>query len=178
MTATIYPRLGIFPDIAGILRKQVKTGFGTDWMQNDPFEGMRNAMNVSRVQLKDANFLPCQDALWHSTMGSAKVLGIDSEVGSLEAGKKADLIMLDLAQAHMQPYYGDYSALVYYAKSSDVVTSIVDGRVIMRDGVLSFVDEADIIAQVLRARPDWARRLHDFGGSIPGGRDFGCACCA
>ena len=89
--ATIYPRLAIFPRLETILRRKVKTGFGTDWMQNDPFEGMRNAMNVIRVKLDDAEFLPCSEALWCHTMGSAQVLGLDKEIGSLEAGKKADL---------------------------------------------------------------------------------------
>ncbi len=176
--ATIYPRLGIFPPLERILHRKVKTGFGTDWMQNDPFEGMRNAMNVIRVKLDNAEFLPCHEALWYQTMGSARVLGMDKEIGSLEPGKKADLIAINLNNAHVQPYYGDYSALVYYAKSSDVEASIIDGRIVMEDFGLCLVDEVEVSKSVKAALPNWGSRLDEYGGSVVGGAHFRNACCA
>jgi 5-methylthioadenosine/S-adenosylhomocysteine deaminase len=174
--ATIYPRLGIFPPLEKILRRKVKTGFGTDWMQNDPFEGMRNAMNVIRVQLDNAEFLPCQEALWHHTMGSARVLGLDKEIGSLEPGKKADVIAINLNNAHMQPYYGDYSALVYYAKSSDVEISVVDGEIVMENFRLTRIDEDEVLRDVKAALPQWAEKLAAYGGSVVGAH-LHDACC-
>lgn len=175
--ATIYPRLAIFPPLGKILGRKVKTGFGTDWMQNDPFEGMRNAMNVIRVQLDNAEFLPCHQALWFQTMGSARVLGLDTEIGSLEAGKKADLISINLNNAHVQPYYGDYSALVYYAKSSDVQTSVIDGEIVMENFRLTRIDEDEILHQVSGAAPRWGKQLDDYGGTVVGGAHFHNACC-
>ena len=115
---TIYPRRGRYPRLDAIRAAGITTGFGTDWMQNDPFEGMRNAMNVMRVRHADADLLPSSEALWLHTMGAATVLGMESEIGSLEAGKKADLIMVDLNRPHLQPYYGGYPALVFYARAS------------------------------------------------------------
>ena len=73
--ATIYPRLAIFPPLEKILRRKVKTGFGTDWMQNDPFEGMRNAMNVIRVKLDNAEFLPCHRGALVSDYGQCAGVG-------------------------------------------------------------------------------------------------------
>jgi 5-methylthioadenosine/S-adenosylhomocysteine deaminase len=175
--ATIYPRLAIFPRLDAILNRKVKTGFGTDWMQNDPFEGMRNAMNVIRVKLENAEFLPCSDALWYQTMGSARVLGMDKLIGSLEEGKKADLISVNLNNAHMQPYYGDYSALVYYAKSSDVETSIINGRIVMENYTLSQMNEDEVLRKVAASLPRWGAQLDEYGGSVVGGSHFHNACC-
>ena len=122
---TIYPRRGRYPRLDAILERGIPTGFGTDWMLNDPFEGMRNAMNVMRVRTGDADFLPAEQALWFHTMGAATVLGLEKEIGSLEEGKKADLIVVDVNRPHLQPFYGAYPALMYYAKSSDVVVSVI-----------------------------------------------------
>ena len=58
-------------------------------------------------------------------MGAATVLGLEKEIGSLEEGKKADLIVVDVNRPHLQPFYGAYPALIYYAKSSDVVVSVI-----------------------------------------------------
>ena len=174
----LYPRHAIFPDLPKMLAAGVRTGFGTDWMTNDPFEGMRSAMNVLRVTKGDDQVLPCDEALWFQTMGSARILGLADEIGSLEAGKKADLIVIDLEKPHLQPFYGDYSALVYYAKSSDVVTTVIDGKPVMRDGRILGVDEGEVMRALTAALPQWATTLHRYGGNIAGGADFACACCA
>lgn len=173
----LYPRHGIFPDLPGMLATGIKTGFGTDWMTNDPFEAMRAAMNVLRVRAGDDQILPCDQALWMQTMGSAAVLGMADEIGSLETGKKADLIVIDLEQSHLQPFYGEYSALVYYARASDVVTSVIDGRVVMRDKMVLGVNERDVMRDLTAAVPGWAARLHEYGGNIAGGAGFACPCC-
>ena len=173
----LYPRHGIFPDLQGMIDAGLNTGFGTDWMNNDPFDTMRSAMNVLRVNHRNDQVMPADQALWYQTMGSAKVLGLDHEIGSLEAGKKADLIMIDLERSHLQPYYGEYSALLYYAKSSDVITSVVDGQVVMREGRILGVDEGAVMRQISQALPGWAARLHSYGGNIAGGEEFGCPCC-
>ncbi|MEZ5594079.1 MAG: amidohydrolase family protein [Gammaproteobacteria bacterium] len=102
----IYPRRGVYPRLQHIESLGIRTGFATDWMQNDPFEGMRNAINAVRLQQGNADLLPCQQALWYYTQGSAEILGLGHEIGSLEAGKKADMIVLDIDQAHLQPFYG------------------------------------------------------------------------
>jgi 5-methylthioadenosine/S-adenosylhomocysteine deaminase len=77
----------------------------------------------------------------------------------------------------MQPYYGDYSALVYYAKSSDVQTSVIDGDIVMENFRLTRIDEDEILHQVGVAAPHWGKQLDDYGGSVVGGAHFHNACC-
>ncbi|MBL8836321.1 MAG: amidohydrolase family protein [Alphaproteobacteria bacterium] len=171
----IYPRRGVYPRFSEIVARGIPTGFATDWMQNDPFEGMRYALNAVRVIAGDHRALTCREALWRHTMGAARVLGLDGEIGSLEAGKKADLIMLDLDRPHLQPFYGDYPALVYYARASDVVTSVVDGRVVLRDGRLTRLDEASVVAGVKAHLPRWRETLRGLGSTALA-PDGPCAC--
>jgi cytosine/adenosine deaminase-related metal-dependent hydrolase len=100
---TIYPRRGRYPRLDAILARGIPTGFGTDWMQNDPFEGMRNAMNAMRLLHGDPEALGCADAIWLHTMGAARAMGLDHEIGSLEPGKKADLVVVDIDRPHLPP---------------------------------------------------------------------------
>ena len=104
---TIYPRRGVYPDVPGIRARGIPMGFATDWMMNDPFEGMRNAINALRLKTGKVEALTTAEALWFATMGSAGVIGLGHEIGSLEPGKRADLILIDLEQPHLQPFYGD-----------------------------------------------------------------------
>lgn len=171
---TIYARRGRYPRVEAILERGITTGFGTDWMLNDPFAGMRNAINAMRLRLADPDFLPCRQALWFHTMGAARVLGLDHEIGSLEPGKKADLIMVDLEKPHLQPYYGGYQALVFYANGTDVTTSIIDGQVVLDDGRITRLDEARALAETARQRDGWGRRLAALGSPAV---VLGCGCC-
>ena len=160
----IYPRRGVYPDVAGIRSRGIVMGFATDWMMNDPFEGMRNAMQALRLRTGNHEALTSRDALWFSTAGAARALGLDGEVGTLEPGKKADLIQVAVERAHMQPFYGDYASIAFYAKASDVTTSVIDGHVVMRDGRVVGLDEASAITAVKRRTPRWAALLEPLGG--------------
>lgn len=172
----IYPRRGVYPRLWDIESLGIRTGFATDWMQNDPFEGMRNAINATRLKQGNADFLPCQQALWYYTQGSAEILGLSHEIGSLEAGKKADLITLDIDQAHLQPFYGAYPALVFYAKASDVKTAIVNGRIVLQDGQPTLIDEAQIIERIKQRLPNWREQLIALGSQaiVAHGCEQGC----
>ena len=68
-----------------------------------------------------------------ATIGGAKVLGMDKLIGSVETGKKADIILVDMNQPHLTPLYNCYSQLVYAARGADVKTSIINGRIVMKD---------------------------------------------
>lgn len=166
---TIYPRRGLYPRLDDIRRAGVTTGFGTDWMQNDPFSGMRNAINMMRKLMGNPDYMPCAEALWLHTMGAAGVLGIDDQVGSLEAGKRADLILIDLNKPHLQPYYGDYAALVFYACASDVSMSVIDGQIVLEDGEPTRMDSRAALARVQNRTPHWATNLLKLGSR--------CVCC-
>lgn len=166
----IYPRRAAYPRLHTIRAQSIVTGFGTDWMQNDPFEGMRNAINATRLLLGDANHLPTREALWLHTVGAAQALGMENEIGSLEVGKKADMILVSLERPHLLPFYGDYSSLVYYARASDVEASIIDGRVIMLQGSVLGIDEEDTLARIGRRVPGWMSRLSALRNGDNGGR--------
>ena len=172
---TIYPRRGRYPPLDDILARGIPTGFATDWMMNDPFEGMRNALNAMRLRLGDPSAFSCAQALQLQTTGAARVLGLEAEIGSLEPGKKADLIMVDIDRPHLQPYYGAYAALVYYARASDVVTSVIDGEIVLEDGNPTRLDRDRAIATLRGRVPGWRARLAALGSRAVFGP--GCPCC-
>jgi len=162
--STIYPRRGVYPDIPAIDARSIPWGLATDWMMNDPFEAMRNAMNALRLRQGSFEAFSSREALHRATIGSAEVLGLGREIGRLAEGCKADLIQIDIDQPHLAPFYGDYSSLAYYARASDVVTSVIDGRIVMRDRVVLGVDEAEALAAVGRHLPEWTALMRRFGG--------------
>ena len=161
---TIYPRRGVYPDVEAIRQRGIPMGFATDWMMNDPFEGMRNAIHALRLRSGRVDALTTAEALWYSTMGAAQVLGLEHEVGSLEAGKKADLILVDLERPHLEPFYGAPASIVFYARAADVVTSIVDGRVIMQDRRVLGLDEHSALANARKRLPRLSALMAELGG--------------
>lgn len=172
--STIYPRRGRYPDLAKILNLGIRSGLATDWMLNDPFEAMRYALNGARMVAGSPQALSCEDALYLQTMGAANVLGLDSEIGSLEHGKKADLVLVKIDEPHLQPYYGSTAALVYYARASDVHTSIVDGAIIMDDRQIPGLPDDLYRNDIRKHTPRWRRQLQDYGSRAVAGP--GCLC--
>ena len=170
--STIYPRRGVYPDVPAIRARSIPMGLATDWMMNDPFEAMRNAINALRLKTGKVEALTTAEALWFATMGSARVVGLDHEIGSLEAGKKADLIAIHLEQPHLAPFYGDTASIVYYARAADVVTSIVDGRVVMEDRRVLGLDETSVLDRARRHLPRFSTLMRDLGGVSR----LGCPC--
>jgi 5-methylthioadenosine/S-adenosylhomocysteine deaminase len=86
------------------------------------------------------------------------VLGAGQLIGSLEVGKKADCIVLDLDQPHLTPVYNPVSHLVYAARGSDVIHSVINGRVVMRDRQLLTLDERTILARAVETAAALGRR--------------------
>jgi 5-methylthioadenosine/S-adenosylhomocysteine deaminase len=158
-----------------IMARGTPTGFATDWMLNDPFEGMRNALNAMRLRLGTPGAMSCEQALWLHTMGAARVLELDHEIGSLERGKKADLIVIDLDRPHLQPYYGGYAALVYYARATDVVTSVIDGEVVLEGGRPVRLDHKRALAALAERTCGWRAQLSTLGSRAVFGP--GCPYC-
>ena len=99
-----------------------------------------------------------------ATAGAAQVMGMEQRIGRLKPGHEADLILVDLDQPHLQPFYGDIASLVYYARASDVRTSIVRGRVVMRDGEIAGVDTEAALAAVKARAPHFGEQMRALGG--------------
>lgn len=109
------------------------------------FRHMVRAMQYHRVFFHDANVLPAGKVLEMVTVDAAKALGMEKEIGSLEPGKKADIILVDWFKPHMAPMNMPLYRIVYFASADDVSTVLVDGRVLMRDRRVLAVDEADVL---------------------------------
>jgi len=127
----------------------IPVGLGTDGAASnnnlDMFEVMDFAAKLHKLVTMDPAALPAATVLELATLGGARVLGFDREIGSLEAGKKADLILVDADSAHGQPLYNVYSQLVYSLKGADVSASIIDGKVVMLDRRVLTLDEKRIL---------------------------------
>lgn len=162
--STIYPRRGVYPDLAAIRDRGIATGLATDWMQNDPFEAMRNALNAIRIIHGRHDAITTGEVLEMATAGAAKVMGMEKRIGRLVEGQEADMILVDLDQPHLQPFYGDIASLVYYARASDVRTSIVRGRVLLREGEVLGVDAGAALAAVKARAPHLGELMRALGG--------------
>ncbi len=116
----------------------------------DMFEEMRLAAVLQSVR-RGPGTLRARDALWMATREGARALGLDAEIGSIEAGKRADLTVVTLDRPHLAPGDDPYSTVVYSARPADVHTTIVDGRVLVRDFRLAGLDASEIVADARAA---------------------------
>jgi 5-methylthioadenosine/S-adenosylhomocysteine deaminase len=141
---------GVAP-VPAYLAAGVTVGLGTDGAASnndlDMFEAMRMAAFLHKVTTGDPLAIPATTALEMATMHGARSLGLEKQIGSLEAGKRADLIVVSLASARQTPLYDAISHLVYASRGDDVRTTIVNGRVLMRDRKVLSLDEAAVLSE-------------------------------
>ena len=116
----------------------------------DMFRHMFQATRYHRFHFRDPSVLPAGKVLEMVTVDAARALGMEKELGSLEAGKKADVILVDWFKPHMVPMNMPVYRLVYFANGDDVATVIVDGRVLMRDRRVLTVNEDEILTMAQR----------------------------
>ena len=139
---------GIAP-IAKLLEEGISVSLGADGAacnnRLDMFTEMRIAALLQKV-LHGPEVLPANRMLRMATIDGAKAMGLDSEIGSIEAGKKADLSLVRLDRLHATPASDFVSALVYSAEAHDVDSVIIDGELVMRDRKLLTINEAETIA--------------------------------
>jgi len=143
---------GVAP-VPEMLREGVVVGLGTDSpISNnamDVFADMKIASLLHKATRWDARAMPAQAVLDLATIGAARALHVDSELGSIEVGKRADLAVVSLQGAHTTPFYPEtlISQLVYSCRGSDVRATIVDGQILMADRVVQTVDEAEVVSR-------------------------------
>lgn len=111
----------------------------------DMFRHMQQCMHYHRTFFRDPSWLPPGRVLEMCTIDGAKALGLEAEIGSLEAGKKADVVLLDLRRPHLYPFNMPEFRVVHFANGNDIHTVIVDGRIVLRDRKALFVDEDRIL---------------------------------
>jgi 5-methylthioadenosine/S-adenosylhomocysteine deaminase len=123
----------------------------------DMFEEMRLAAALQAVR-QQPGALPARDVLWMATRAGARTLGIENAIGSLEVGKRADLIVVDRDRPHLAPGPDPYSTLVYAARGSDVRTTVVDGEVLVENFAPVRVDRREIAVEARAAARELAAR--------------------
>ncbi|GAA3412570.1 amidohydrolase [Paenibacillus hodogayensis] len=151
---------GIAP-VPDLIDQGITVGLGTDGAGSattvDMFATIRAATWLQKLDYGDPTRLPAWQALRMATLESARLLKLDAETGTLEAGKKADLILIDIRKPHLQPVHTIQSLLAYGADGSDVDTTIVNGRILMRGRQLLTINEEELYRQVSRR----AKRITD-----------------
>jgi 5-methylthioadenosine/S-adenosylhomocysteine deaminase len=132
----------------------VALGLGTDGAASnndlDMFEAMRQASFLAKHANHDPTAVPAQTALDLATVGGARALGMDALLGSIEVGKRADLITVSLGAPRQTPLYDVVSHLVYTTRGDDVQTTIVNGTILMKDRQLRTLDRAAVLADANR----------------------------
>ncbi|HLW76017.1 MAG TPA: amidohydrolase family protein, partial [Bryobacteraceae bacterium] len=144
---------GIAP-VVKILRMGIPMGLGTDGVAGsnndvDMFEEMDLAAKLQKVATGDPQALPAEQAVEMATIIGAKAIGMDSMIGSIEKGKRADIVAVRLDAPHAAPLYNVYSQLVYALQSSDVSDVMVNGREIVADRKMLTLDQAAVMAKAL-----------------------------
>ena len=159
--------------VVAALAAGIPVGLGTDGPASnndlDMFDEMDSAAKVQKLMLGDPAALPAETVFRMATMGGAQVLNLHDEIGSLEQGKRADVVLVDMRRPGLTPRYRIYSHLVYAARGSDVTTVIVNGRVVVRDREILTVDEAEVM-QRARVFGDRVREVMAAGGGGGGER--------
>jgi len=141
---------GIAP-VCALTGQGVTVGLGTDGAGSaasvDMFAQIKAASWLQKLDYGDPTKLPARQALRMATVESARLLNLDDRVGTLEIGKKADLILIDLRKPHLQPVHQVESLLAYSATGADVDTVIVNGKVLMRQRRLLTIDEEELLRE-------------------------------
>ncbi|HEX8187357.1 MAG TPA: amidohydrolase [Pyrinomonadaceae bacterium] len=144
---------GVAP-VPQMLRAGVLLGLGTDGAASnndlDMWEEIDTAAKLHKLSSNDPKVVTAEEAFALATVGGARALHMDSDIGSLEEGKRADIVVVGLDSLHQTPRYNVYSHLVYATKAGDVRTVVIEGRVVMRERRLLTLDEA-LIKQKARA---------------------------
>lgn len=142
---------GVAP-VPDMQKAGITVGLGTDGCASnnnlDMIKEMGTAAKLHKVARLDPTVMNAQTVVRMATIEGAKVLGMEKQTGSLEVGKKADIIVIGLDKPHLTPLYHEYSHLVYAAGGADVDTVVINGKVVMENRRLLTIDEEDVMRKV------------------------------
>src|ERR1700752_5117544 len=146
----MYLASGLAP-IPEMLGTGVTVGLASDGPASSNNHSLFQAMKFAALMQKgfhqDATIMTAEKVLEMATIDGARAVGLEPQIGSIEVGKKADLIVIDYENAFMTPIHHPVSAIVYSALGHEVSTVMIDGRFVMRDGVVGSVDETAVRKQ-------------------------------
>ena len=151
-----------FAPIDAIMKKGINVALGTDGSASNNnvnlFEEMHLAALVNKAVTEDAESVPATEVLRMATINGAKALGMENEIGSLEVGKRADLILLDTSKPHYFPRHNPVSSLAYSAQAADVKTVMVNGQVLLENYQFKTIDVEETMREAERMAFDLVRR--------------------
>ena len=145
--AAMAARRAAAPPIQALAAAGCNIAMGTDNMAHDMLEAMRTGLFVERISRQDGERPWPEDVLEWGTRNGAAALGLGADVGSLEVGKKADLVILDARRPHLVPALRIVSAWIHNGQAGDVESVMVDGRWLMRDRRVLTIDEDDVVTR-------------------------------
>lgn len=156
---------GCIAPVQDMRAKGVTVGLGIDNYFSDHFDVLRSCIAVARIRADDPKVVQSNEVLAMATIESAKVMGLDAEIGSLEIGKKADLQIIDTRRLGLTPINDPVRTLVYHGHAKDIETVMVDGRVVVEQGRVVDADEDALIEEAARAgEAVWNRFAEQHGG--------------
>lgn len=158
--ANAYLGYGVAP-VARMSSRGIVVGLGTDGAASytyDMFEVARAAAMLQKVTKLDSEAITAEEILEMLTIGGARALGLENQVGSIEVGKRADIIIIDFNQPHLLPTGRWVPKLVYSARGSDVIHSIIDGQIVVENRRVLTLTEEQVMAGALAAREDLVAR--------------------
>jgi 5-methylthioadenosine/S-adenosylhomocysteine deaminase len=139
-------------DVAKLRENGITVGLGTDGIGStttmDMFEEMKTAAYLQNVSTKEPGVMSAYDILKMATIDGAKVLGMEDQIGTLEPGKKADMIFIKTDKIHMCPANDVCYNLVYSSNGADVESVMIDGKIIMQNRKMINLDEKQVMRQV------------------------------
>ncbi|WP_321423105.1 amidohydrolase family protein [uncultured Methanobacterium sp.] len=152
---------GISP-VSDLLANDVCVSLGTDGAASnnnlDLFQEMKTSSLLQKVRKLDPTVLPAGKVLEMATINGATALGMEKEIGSIEVGKKADMVLVDMKAPHLTPYRNPVSHLVYSAEGADVNTVICNGQILMREREVLVMDEVEVMEMAENATEDLLSR--------------------
>jgi cytosine/adenosine deaminase-related metal-dependent hydrolase len=140
----------------------VNIGLGTDGAPCNNTCDLMQEMKLAAIIHKPASYdptaVPAEDVLEMATINGAKALGLADQIGSLEIGKKADFVAIDMRKIHLQPWFSPVSAVVYSATGRDVEMVVVDGKVVVENGKLTTLNEQEVMLEAMKRSKEVVKR--------------------
>ncbi len=161
---------GIAP-VAEIARERGNVALGTDGVLHNMFDVLKMTVALQRVKYIDPLAISAEKVFEFATLGGARAVGLEGQIGSIEPGRKADLAIIDLKKPNLTPVSreptsgGMVNHLILYAVSTDVDTTIINGKVVMEGGVIKTVDEELVMERAQRAADGFAQKFAEVDAS-------------
>ena len=139
-------------DVVNLRKNGINVGLGTDGIGStktlDMFEEMITAAYLQKVNTMEPTSITAYDILKMATIEGAKVLGLDKEIGTIEVGKKADIIFIKTDKIHLCPENDVCANIVYSANGADVEKVMIDGKIVMQNRKMTNLDEKEVMRKV------------------------------